>query len=55
MQPTKLRFELQNVLKLMLQYLYVPSNAAWVYVGVKMRGVGKVEFYNDKIEEYSYK
>jgi hypothetical protein len=36
-------------------HIYVPVHAEWVYVGVKLKGVGKVEFLNDKIKEYSYK
>ena len=36
-------------------HIYVPSHAEWVLVGVSIYGAGKVEFYDDKIKEYSYK
>jgi putative lipoic acid-binding regulatory protein len=36
-------------------HIYIPSTAKWVIVGVNIHGTGKVEFYDYKIKEYSYK
>jgi hypothetical protein len=36
-------------------HIYVPLHAAWVVVGVKLKGAGKVEYYDDQLKEYSYK
>ena len=36
-------------------HIYIPSNAKWVIVGVAINGTGKVEFYDYKLKEYSYK
>jgi putative lipoic acid-binding regulatory protein len=36
-------------------HIYIPSHAKWVIVGVQINGTGKVELYDYKIKEYSYK
>ena len=36
-------------------HIYVPPHAEWVAVGLNIYGTGKVEFYDDRIKEYSYK
>ena len=36
-------------------HVYVPLHTEFVAVGVKFKGAGKVEYYDDQLKEYSYK
>ncbi len=36
-------------------HIYVPLHTESVGVGVKLKGAGKVEYYDDQLKEYSYK
>jgi hypothetical protein len=36
-------------------HIYVPLHTEWVLVGVRIKGAGKVEYYDYQLKEYSYK